>query len=122
MASDNKLYVALGVLAVLGGALFFANKKEKETAAQYTLTGQTAALPKLAFTDDDLKAVDKIVLKKPAGEDGGAPKDIELVKKGDEWRVEARRRAREPGEREEPARQPEGAEGLGGDRLRFAVV
>lgn len=86
-STDNKLYVALGVLAVLGGALYVVNKKEKEEAAQYTLTGQTAALPKIAFTDEDLKGIDKIVLQKPAGEDGGAPKDIELVKKGEEWRV-----------------------------------
>jgi hypothetical protein len=86
-STDNKLYVALGVLAVLGGTLYVVNKNKKEEAAQYTLSGQNAALPKIAFSDEDLKGIDKIVLKKPAGEDGGAPKDIELVKKGEEWRV-----------------------------------
>jgi hypothetical protein len=84
--ADNKLYAALGILAVLGGALFFANKKEKEEAATYTLSGQAAQLPKLAITEDDTKAIDKIVITK-AGEDGGAGTEVELVKKGEEWRV-----------------------------------
>jgi hypothetical protein len=86
MTADNKLYAALGILAVLGGALFFANKKEKEVEATYTLSGQAAQLPKIAITEDDVKAIDKIVITK-AGEDGGAGTDVELVKKGDEWRV-----------------------------------
>src|SRR5689334_3463646 len=84
--ADNKLYVALGILAVLGGALFFANKKEKEEAATYTLGGQAAQLPKVTVTEDDVKAIDKIVITK-AGEDGGAGTDVELVKKGEEWHV-----------------------------------
>jgi hypothetical protein len=84
--ADNKLYVAIGILAVLGGALFFATKKEKEEAATYTLSGQAAQLPKITVTEEDVKAIDKIVLTK-AGEDGGAGTDVELVKKGEEWRV-----------------------------------
>jgi hypothetical protein len=84
--TDKKLYGALAVLAVLGGALFLANKKEKEEAATYTLSGQAAALPKIAITEDDTKAIDKIVLTK-AGEDGGAGTEVELAKKGEDWRV-----------------------------------
>src|SRR5688572_27321951 len=84
--TDKKLYGALAVLAVLGGALFLANKKEKEEAATYTLSGQAASLPKIAITEDDTKAIDKIVLTK-AGEDGGAGTEIQLEKKGEEWRV-----------------------------------
>jgi hypothetical protein len=84
--TDKKLYVALAVLAVLGGTLFLLKKKEKAEAATYTLSGQAASLPKVAITEDDTKAIDKIVLTK-AGEDGGAGSDVELAKKGDEWRV-----------------------------------
>jgi len=84
--TDTKLYAAVGILAVLGGALFLTNKKQKEEEATYTLSGQAAALPKIAITEEDIKAIDKIVLTK-AGEDGGAGTDIELVKKGDDWRV-----------------------------------
>lgn len=86
MTADNKLYAALGILAVLGGALFFVNKKEKEEAATYTLSGQAAQLPKISITEEDVKAIDKIVITK-AGEDGGAGTEVELVKKGEEWRV-----------------------------------
>ena len=50
MASDSKLYVAVGVLAVLGGAIFMANKKEKAEQEKYTLSGQEAQLPKITIT------------------------------------------------------------------------
>jgi hypothetical protein len=87
ITADNKLYVALGILAVLGGALFLANKKEKEEEATYTLSGQAAQLPRITVTEDDVKAIDKIVITKAAGEDGGAGTEVELVKKGEDWRV-----------------------------------
>ena len=85
--TDKKLYGALAVLAVLGGALFLANKKEKEEAQAYTLSGQAASLPKIAITEDDTKAIDKIVLTKGADEDGGAGTEVQLEKKGEDWRV-----------------------------------
>ena len=78
MNTETKLYVALGVLGVLGGGLYLQNKQEAEHTASHTLSGQAAALPKIDIKDDDLKAIDKIVLNK-AGEDGGAPVDIELT-------------------------------------------
>jgi len=87
MNAEVKLYAAVGVLAVLGGALFLTTKKQKEEAATYTLSGQAKELPKLAITDDDVKAIDKIVLTKAGDEDGGAGHAVELTKKGDDWRV-----------------------------------
>ena len=84
--TDTKLYVALAVLAALGGALYFANKKEIEEEQAYTLHGQTAALPKIDITEDSLKGIDRIVLTK-AGEDGGAGSEVELAKKGEDWSV-----------------------------------
>ena len=86
MTTETKLYVALGVLGVLGGGLYLQNKKEAESAAKYTLSGQAAALPKIDIKDEDIKAIDKIVLNK-AGEDGGAPVEIELVKSGEDWKL-----------------------------------
>jgi len=83
--SETKLYAAVGVLVVLGGALFLTNKKQKEEEATYTLSGQAATLPKIAITDDDVKAIDKIVLTKAPGEDAGAGTEVELVKKGEDW-------------------------------------
>jgi hypothetical protein len=86
MTTETKLYVALGVLGVLGGGLYLQNKKEAESAAKYTLSGQAAALPKIDIKEEDIKAIDKIVLNK-AGEDGGAPVDIELTKSGEDWKL-----------------------------------
>jgi hypothetical protein len=86
MATDIKLYVAVGVLAVLGGGIYFAKQKEKAEAEKYTLTGQEALLPKITITEDDIKGIDSIVLTK-AGEDGGAGTDFELKKTGEDWRV-----------------------------------
>jgi hypothetical protein len=86
MNTETKLYVALGVLGVLGGSLYLQNKKDAENSASHTLSGQAAALPKIEIKDDDIKAIDKIVLNK-AGEDGGAPVDIELAKTGEDWKL-----------------------------------
>ncbi len=47
MSTDKKLYAAIAVLAVLGGALFLATRKKRTTAA-HTIAGQQAELPKLA--------------------------------------------------------------------------
>jgi hypothetical protein len=86
MTTETKLYVALGVLGVLGGGLYLQNKKDAEAASRYTLSGQAAALPKIEIKEDDIKAIDKIVLNK-AGEDGGAPVDVELTKSGEDWKL-----------------------------------
>jgi hypothetical protein len=85
--AETKLYAAIGVLVVLGGALFLTSKKQKEEQATYTLSGQAATLPKLAITDDDVKAIDKIVITKAPGEDAGAGTEVELVKKGEDWQM-----------------------------------
>ena len=87
MNAEIKLYAAVGVLAVLGGALFLTNKQQKEEAATYTLSGQSATLPKVAITDDDVKAIDKIVLTKSADGDAGAGHEVELTKTGDTWKL-----------------------------------
>jgi Domain of unknown function (DUF4340) len=86
LSTENKLYISLGVLAVLGGALFLTNKKQTEEAQSYTLSGQAAALPKIELSDDDLKKVDKITISKPGG-DAGAPVDVELTKSGEDWKL-----------------------------------
>jgi Domain of unknown function (DUF4340) len=87
LSTENKLYISLGVLAVLGGALFLQNKKDKAEAQSYTLSGQAASLPKIELSDDDLKKIDKIAISKPASGDAGAPVDVELTKTGEDWKL-----------------------------------
>src|SRR3954453_1501608 len=84
LSTENKLYISLAVLAVLGGAFVLQSKKEKEEAASYTLGGQAAALPKLELSDDDIKKIDKITLSKRASGDAGAAADGELPKPGED--------------------------------------
>jgi hypothetical protein len=83
---DIKLYVAVGVLAGLGGLIYFAKKEKKAEEERYTLQGQEAQLPKITISEDDIKGIDKIALVK-AGEDGGAGTDVELTKQGEDWKV-----------------------------------
>src|SRR5690606_29192325 len=86
LSTDKKLYIAVGVLVVLGGALYVQKQNEKKEQASYTLEGRTADLPKLDVTDEKVKTIDKIVLEKPAGDAGAATK-IVLQKQGEEWQV-----------------------------------
>src|SRR5688572_13833148 len=86
LTTDKKLYISLGVLVALGGALFLQNKKEKEEAVSYSLEGRTADLPKLELTEEKTKGIDKITISEAASE-AGAPREVVLEKKGEEWSV-----------------------------------
>jgi len=84
--TDQKLYIAVGVLAVMGGALYFQNKKQKEEAVTYSAEGRSAELPKLDYNDEAIKKIDKIVINTPAG-DAGKASEVTLEKKGEEWAI-----------------------------------
>jgi len=87
MSTEKKLYAAIALLAVLGGALFVTSKKEKEELAAHSLEGKRAELPEISFTEEQAKEIDKIVLTKPAEGDGGSPTEITLVKQGEDWKL-----------------------------------
>jgi Domain of unknown function (DUF4340) len=84
LSTDKKLYVAVGVLVVLGGAFYLQHKKQAQEAESYTLEGQEKNLPKLDITEADVNKIDKIDISQPAG-DAGKAVDVELVKKGKTW-------------------------------------
>jgi hypothetical protein len=89
MSTDKKLYIAVGVLAVMGIALYVQNQKQKADAATYTADAVTAELPKIEFNDESIKKIDKVVIKQAASADAGKPpQEVELVKKGEEWQVQ----------------------------------
>jgi hypothetical protein len=96
MTSDTKLYLALGVLVVLGGAYYLQGKKNAEEAAEHSYTKAAADLPKIKVTDDDIKKIDKVVIETPKkeaeeGEDGKEGKEAAehvLVKDGEDWQLE----------------------------------
>jgi hypothetical protein len=89
MDQQKKLYVAIGVLLVLGGLLFVQRQGEHKEAAQHSIEGQAANLPKLELSEDTAKAIDRIVIHKPPSKEGAAAEDIELVKTGEEaWSLD----------------------------------
>lgn len=88
LTTDKKLMIAVGVLAVLGGAVYMQNKKQKEEAQSYTAEGRKAELPKLEISEEQTKSIDKIVLSKPPG-DAGKGVEVTLTKKGETWEVTA---------------------------------
>jgi hypothetical protein len=91
MTTDKKLYAAVAVLAVLGGAVYLQGKKSAEDARIHSVEGAADALPKVQLTDEQVKTIDRVELLKPgAGGDAGAagPTRIVLVKTGEEtWDV-----------------------------------
>lgn len=86
MSTDKKLYVAVGVLVLLGGALYLQKQKETKEAATYTAEHRAAELPKLEISEEETKKVDKITITQPPG-DAGKAKSVTLVKQGDKWKL-----------------------------------
>jgi len=74
MASSTKLYVAVIVLAGLGGAIYMAQKKDKEIGNTATTS---AELPEIKAPDD----IDKISIQ------NADKTEIVLEKKGDKWEM-----------------------------------
>lgn len=89
MPTEKKLWIALAVLAALGGAAYLQQKKQSSEMAAHSLEGTTEGLPKIAVSDDDIKKIDTVEITRGGDGDGGAREDIVLVKKGEEdWAVE----------------------------------
>ncbi|HEY6725350.1 MAG TPA: DUF4340 domain-containing protein [Polyangiaceae bacterium] len=93
MTSDTKLYLAVGILAVLGGAYYLQTQKRAEDTKEHSYTAQAAALPEIKVTDDDIKKIDKFVIETPEEKADGdkekkaAAKHV-LVKQGEEWKLD----------------------------------
>lgn len=89
MPTEKKTWIALAVLAVLGGAAYFQQKKQTTDLEAHSLEGAAEGLPKLAMTDEDVKKIDRIEIARPGDGDAGSAEDIALVKKGEEdWALE----------------------------------
>ncbi|HVU00288.1 MAG TPA: DUF4340 domain-containing protein [Polyangiaceae bacterium] len=84
MPTDKKLIIAIVVLLGLGGAVALQKKSQNADLAAHSLEGEAQKLPKVTFTDDDIKKIDKVELTRPLEKDGGTPESITLVKKGEE--------------------------------------
>jgi hypothetical protein len=86
MTSDKKLYIAAGVLAVLGGGLFLQKRAQKQEEATYSYAAISASLPKIEVTDEQKKGIDSLTIEQPAG-DAGKPTKVVLAKQGEDWEL-----------------------------------
>jgi len=90
--SETKLYVAAGVLALLGGAFYMQKQAEKKETLAHTVAGAEKDLPKVEFSEEAKGKVTKLVIEKPAksAEDGGKAEPAVrhvLAKEGETWRL-----------------------------------
>ena len=65
MGTDKKLYVAVGVLAVLGGALLLQKKQAKQVTAAHSAEARSAELPDIKIKQEDADKIDKITIVRP---------------------------------------------------------
>ncbi len=92
LSTEHKLYIGVGILAVLGIAVYVQQGKKQEERASYSAETVHAELPKIEVTEADTKAVTKIELTKPGDPDADDEKDkkslkVVLEKKGEDWKV-----------------------------------
>jgi hypothetical protein len=86
VTTSHKLYISLGVLAALAGALYYQNRQQRQEEASYSAVTRAAELPKLALSEKDTKQIDKIIINKPPG-DAGKATEVVLEKQEDEWKL-----------------------------------
>jgi hypothetical protein len=85
------MYVALGVLAVLGGGYYMQVKNRAADTARHSVAGAQTELPSLALSEEQTAKITKIVIQKPAGEGEKASpaQEVTLVKEGETWKLQA---------------------------------
>lgn len=92
LGSDTKLYIALGVLAALGGAFYLQQENQKKDTLAHSQISVSGELPKLEFSDETKGKVTKLVIEKPAkaakdDDKAEAPVRHVLEKQGETWRL-----------------------------------
>jgi hypothetical protein len=79
MKTEQKIYVARGVLVVLLGGVWFAQKSARDDAMAHSLTAASASLPDIKLPADDADKITKIEIKN-AGKG-----EVVLEKQGEAW-------------------------------------
>ncbi|MDI1475522.1 DUF4340 domain-containing protein [Polyangium sp. y55x31] len=83
MKTEHKIYVAIGVLAALGGGLYATRQTKQKEISAHSATAATADFPALAPSKDDVEAITKIEIK------NADKSSVTLEKKGDAWELVA---------------------------------
>ena len=89
MTTDKKLYAALGVLVLLGVAVWAQQRSHDKVDEAHSLAAEQAQLPEIAISEEAAKTVDWISITRPAEGDAGAASSFEFKKQAEEdWILE----------------------------------
>jgi len=91
MAQETKLYVALGLLGLLGGGYYFQSQGDKKVDDAHSSSGTVQELAKISLSKEGTDKITKIVLESPAKGEGETAKPGAknvLVKDGDKWMLD----------------------------------
>jgi hypothetical protein len=83
MKTEQKIYAAVAVLAIMGLLLYFTSKSKAEQHSQHSAVAASADLPTVGVPKDDIEKVTKIEIK------NADKSNVTLEKKGDAWEVTA---------------------------------
>jgi len=94
LSTEHKLYIGLGVVALLGVGIYFQNQQKTEEARAYSAAAAKADLPKIELGEAKTKEIDKIEITAPGDEkatdeEKKKPSRVVLEKKGEQWRLTA---------------------------------
>ena len=81
LSTEHRIYVAVGLLAALGGGVYLVQKEQKTEDTKHAVGAASANLPEMKLPADDVDKITKIQLKNA---DKG---EVVLEKTGADWRV-----------------------------------
>jgi Domain of unknown function (DUF4340) len=88
MDTNKKLYIALALLAALGGGIYLQNKKEKAVTLAHSYEAKNADLPAIPDAEKR-KGIDTIELTRPPEKDDKKTDEAKAEEKADEKAAEA---------------------------------
>lgn len=94
LSTEHKLYIGLGVVALLGAGIYYQNQQKAEEAKAYSASAARADLPKIELTEAKTKELDRIEITTPPDEkatDDAKKQSLKVVlkKQGETWRLTA---------------------------------
>jgi hypothetical protein len=81
MKTEQKIYIALALVAVLGLGVWWTQKSKQRQLTEHSAIAAQADLPTVALPKDDVEKVTKIEIK------NAEKSNVTLEKKGDTWEV-----------------------------------
>jgi hypothetical protein len=86
MKTDQKIYVAVGLLAVAAIGVYSTRQSDKKQLQDHSATAASADMPSVAVPKDDIEKITKLEITTPKKDDKEQIKVV-LEKKGDSWEV-----------------------------------